>query len=166
MRAAVGDRMVVASGTIEGPVSDGEVLEVRGPDGSGPYVVRWSDTGHETLYWPGSDAHVGHIDAKTVDLTAEPTAQAEVPHVKTWRVDLYVYEHGHSTSAHAVLHGEAPIALESRGEARRNPAHREVPEIGDEVAVARALRRLADRLLGVAADDIAAASGAPVRLAP
>jgi Domain of unknown function (DUF1876) len=40
-----------------------------------------------------------------------------------------------------------------------------VPEVGDEVAAARALHRLADRLLGVAADDLAGIEGHPVQLA-
>ncbi|MFI5100111.1 MAG: dsRBD fold-containing protein [Actinomycetes bacterium] len=39
-----------------------------------------------------------------------------------------------------------------------------MPEIGDEIAAARALRRLADLLLGTAAEDIAAVEGRPVTL--
>ena len=56
--------------------------------------------------------------------------------------------------------------LESRGETHRNPSDVDVPEIGDEVAAARALRRLADRLLGVAAGDIEAVEGHEVHLRP
>ena len=37
----------------------GEVLEVRGPHGEPPYLVRWAD-GHECLMFPGPDAHVDH----------------------------------------------------------------------------------------------------------
>ena len=37
----------------------GEVLEVRGPNGEPPYLVRWTD-GHEGLMFPGPDAHVDH----------------------------------------------------------------------------------------------------------
>lgn len=61
MTAAVGDRMVVRSLHVDGPVRDGEILEVRHADGSPPYVVRWSDTGHESLYFPGPDAYVEHF---------------------------------------------------------------------------------------------------------
>src|SRR5512132_2794720 len=39
-------------------------------------------------------------------------------------------------------------AGEPGGETRRNPSDVDVPEIGDEVTAARALRRLADRPLG------------------
>ncbi len=34
-----------------------EIIEVRGPDGTPPYVVRFSD-GHESLVYPGPDAIV------------------------------------------------------------------------------------------------------------
>ena len=40
----------------------GEVLEVRGPEGEPPYVVRWEEDGHEALFFPGSDASVQHFD--------------------------------------------------------------------------------------------------------
>lgn len=61
MHAAVGDRLVVRSLHIDGPVRDGEILEVRHADGAPPYVVRWSDTGHEALVFPGPDAYVDHV---------------------------------------------------------------------------------------------------------
>lgn len=61
MFAAVGDRLVVHSTHVDGPVRDGEILEVRHEDGSPPYVVRWSDTGHESLVFPGPDAEVQHF---------------------------------------------------------------------------------------------------------
>ncbi len=77
-------------------------------------------------------------------------------HVKTWHVELFVYEEQDSTSARAVLHTEAPQHKEGRGESRRAPAHEGVPEIRDEVAAARALHALADALLETAADDLAA----------
>ena len=68
--------------------------------------------------------------------------------------------------AHAVLHSDAPTALDTRGETHRNPNDVDIPEIGDEVAATRALRRLADRLLGVASDDIEAIEAHEVHLRP
>ena len=62
MFAAPGDRLVVRSQHVDGPVRDGEILEVRHDDGSPPYVVRWSDTGHEALVFPGPDAFVDHVE--------------------------------------------------------------------------------------------------------
>lgn len=58
MYASVGDRLVVRSNHVDGPVREGEILEVRHTDGSPPYVVRWSDTGHQALVYPGPDAEV------------------------------------------------------------------------------------------------------------
>lgn len=164
MKAAVGDRMVVASGTNDRPVRDGEVIEVRGPGGTPPYVVRWADNGHESIFWPGPDSHVSHPADESATATVPDADQP--PHVKTWRVDVQLYQQGGSTTAHAVLHGDAPTAIAADGEARRRPGDYDVPEIGDEVAVARALRRLAERLHDVAANDIEAIAGEPVRLAP
>ena len=57
MHAHVGDRLVVEGGKVDAPRREGEVLEVRGADGSPPYVVRWAD-GHEGLTFPGPDAHI------------------------------------------------------------------------------------------------------------
>ena len=62
MLAAVGDRLVVRSTHIDEPVRDGEILEVTHPDGSPPYLVRWSDNGHEALVFPGPDAYVEHYE--------------------------------------------------------------------------------------------------------
>lgn len=62
MYAAVGDRLVVRSLHVDGPVRDGEILEVKHEDGSPPYLVRWSDSGHEALVFPGPDAFVEHFE--------------------------------------------------------------------------------------------------------
>lgn len=49
---------MIASAHVDGPVRDGEVIGVEHEDGSPPYLVRWSDNGHESLFYPGPDAHV------------------------------------------------------------------------------------------------------------
>lgn len=61
MHAQPGDRIVIRSRTLGGPVRDAEVLEVEHEDGSPPYRVRWSDNGHESLLFPGTDAYVDHV---------------------------------------------------------------------------------------------------------
>ena len=53
MRAQVGDRIVIKGHHVGEPDRDCEVLEVRGPEGAPPYVVRWDDDGHEGLFFPG-----------------------------------------------------------------------------------------------------------------
>jgi len=71
MRAEAGDRLIVRSLHVGEPDRDGEVLEVRGKDGSPPYLVRWSDDGHEGLFFPGSTTVVHHL---TDELVAHDTA--------------------------------------------------------------------------------------------
>ena len=58
MKANVGDHLVVQSQHLDKHVRDGEILEVNGPEGTPPYLVRWSDDGHESVCFPGPDAHV------------------------------------------------------------------------------------------------------------
>ncbi len=61
MRATVGDRLIVKATHIDQPNRDGEIIEVHGKAGAPPYVVRWSDTGHEALVFPGPDAEIHHF---------------------------------------------------------------------------------------------------------
>jgi hypothetical protein len=61
--ARAGDRLVIRSHHLGEPIRDGEILEVRGEDGGPPFLVRWSDTGEESLLYPGSDAAVEHFGA-------------------------------------------------------------------------------------------------------
>ena len=64
MQATVGDQIKVHGHRTGQPDRGGEVREVRGPAGGPPYLVRWSDTDHETLFFPGPDAtvqHPGHL---------------------------------------------------------------------------------------------------------
>ncbi|GAB7007173.1 DUF1918 domain-containing protein [Nocardioides sp. AN3] len=57
MHANVGDHLRIEGHVVGEGRREGEVMEVRGADGTPPYVVRWSD-GHEGLVYPGPDAHV------------------------------------------------------------------------------------------------------------
>jgi hypothetical protein len=58
VHAKVGDRIIISGHRVGEPDQDAEILEVRGPDGGPPYLVRWEDGGHESLFFPGSDARV------------------------------------------------------------------------------------------------------------
>jgi hypothetical protein len=163
MKAEVGDRIVVASGTLHRPIRDGEILQV-GEGGGGPYLVRWSD-GNESLFFPGPDAHVEHVSRESGDGGGEQASAAQDRQpTKKWSVDIYLYEDQAATSANAVLHSDVPAPLDVRGEARRSPADPDMPTVGDEVAAARALRQLADRLLEMASSDLSDAEGHPVSL--
>lgn len=159
MRANIGDRIVIASSNLEQPARDGKILEVRGPEGSPPYVVEWSDNGHRGLLFPGPDAHVFGADGQ---LSAPPAERIVRRH--EWRVRVQIVERDGRTDAHAMLVGEAP-SMAADGHARLNPSDADVPEIGDEIAVGRALARLAEGLLGTAAEQMGEAAGAPVAVA-
>ena len=176
MRARPGDRLVLAAPHASEATRDGEVLEARGVDGGPPYVVRWSD-GHEGMIYPGPGAllRVDHPEAGGTSAVSPGTAatppepgtppvseSASMPapgHVRDWQVRISIFERGDETDANVVLMSDAPRHLKADGHARRSTRDAAVPEIGDEVAVARALRRLADRLLETAAADIAGTTG-------
>jgi hypothetical protein len=85
---------------------------------------------------------------------------------KRWSVDIYIDEHDdqRSTRAEARLQTGDRTHLIGRGLARRNPDDTEVPEIGDELAVARALADLAHQLLEAAAADVEHVTHRPARL--
>lgn len=87
-------------------------------------------------------------------------------HTRTWTVTVNVTEDDwhRRTRAAAVLHTESRDPLRGEGEARRRPADAEVPEIGAELATARALADLAYKLLDVTAEDIEQSTHRPARL--
>ncbi len=62
MKASVGDRLVISSNRVDVPPRDGRIVEVHSPDGGPPYLVEWSDDGHQGLVFPGPDAHIEHIE--------------------------------------------------------------------------------------------------------
>ena len=63
MRAQPGDQIVVRGHHVGEHERKGEVVEVHGDDSGPPFLVRWDDDGHESLFFPGSDAFVEHLDA-------------------------------------------------------------------------------------------------------
>ena len=159
MRAHVGDRIVVASPTIDTPVRDGEITEVRGMDGSPPYMVLWADTGHSSLFFPGVDAHVSGVHESEPIGSTQSTELVAVQHARSWRVDINLFEDGADTTAHAVLVADAPRSFAMQGDAHRELTDVQNPEVGDEVAVARALRRLSDRLFERASAEVISVEG-------
>ena len=120
MKASVGDRIVIASNRLDRPLRDGRIVECRHEDGSPPYVVEWSDTGQTGLFFPGPDAHVEHLAGEI------PARQGEAQparHIKTWRVEVSLFESDGDTTAHAVLVAEVP-GIGAKGSARRHPPRR------------------------------------------
>jgi hypothetical protein len=83
---------------------------------------------------------------------------------KRWTIDITIDEQDGHTRATAQLHTPESDRLKGTGLARLNPADHDVPEIGDELAVARALADLSSRLLGDAGADIGRNTGHDVRV--
>jgi hypothetical protein len=83
---------------------------------------------------------------------------------KQWNVVIDIDEYENRTRAVATLHSRGTERLEGVGLARLNPADRGVPEIGDELAAARALSDLSHRLLDAAATDIEQVTHQPAHL--
>ena len=63
MQAEAGEQIRVRGHHPGEPDRRGMVVEVRGPGGTPPFVVRWDDTGHEVLFFPGPDAVIEDIEA-------------------------------------------------------------------------------------------------------
>lgn len=68
MKGHVGDRLVIKGHRVGEPDRDAEILQVHGGTEEPPFTVRWSDTGHETLIFPGADARVLATPHRAPDL--------------------------------------------------------------------------------------------------
>lgn len=78
--------------------------------------------------------------------------------VAEWQAQVNLYEQDSITQARVELDTGTNM-MTSEGLARRNPADPEVPQIGDELAVERALIELGERLVRAAGEDLAALAG-------
>ena len=78
---------------------------------------------------------------------------------KTWRVDVFIGEEEGRTYAEARLRTELGDRLSGIGRAKVHPNDRDIPEIGEELAVARALTDLGHRLLVATSGDIRQVTG-------
>jgi len=72
---------------------------------------------------------------------------------RVWTIEIIVTEEGETTRADAILEG-GPIRHRGWGQAKRSPGDSDVPRIGAEIAAARALEDLVQKLLEMAEDDI------------
>ncbi|HEX6569273.1 MAG TPA: dsRBD fold-containing protein, partial [Acidimicrobiales bacterium] len=105
---------------------------------------------HESLITPGSDMHV------------EAGAAEEYERV-SMRVDISITEDADHCDA------TARVRVRDRdfsgwGRARRHPADPQMPLVGEELAVARALSDVSHQLVVAAADSLESALGRPVAL--
>ena len=74
MKATVGDWLLVRSHTTDRPPRRAEIISV-GAGGAPPYRVRWTDSDHEVMVFPGPDAEV-----------VSPARLAELDRLQTERI--------------------------------------------------------------------------------
>ena len=84
---------------------------------------------------------------------------------QAWHLDINFTEDDRATRADVVLE-IAGGRHHGWGRAVRNPDDPDIPVIGEEVAAARALIRLAHQLLGAAENEIEEVEQHPVRIHP
>ncbi|MDT0344520.1 DUF1876 domain-containing protein [Streptomyces litchfieldiae] len=82
---------------------------------------------------------------------------------ETWNVRVSIESDGRMTRAQARLEDKADTVLVSEGMARANPSDENVPDIGHELAAARALSELSHQLAHLTALDIESHTHEPVR---
>lgn len=126
--ARLGDVIIVESRHVGGSRRTAEVVDVLG---RGRFRVRWSD-GRETIFAPGPDAIVEH-------------RAVTGPMEHHTRLDLAVHEDDEHCHAEVTL-VTPTLRMVGHGESRRHPDDPRVPMIGEELAIARALTALADKL--------------------
>lgn len=81
---------------------------------------------------------------------------------KTWNTEISITEIDSEVRAEARLRGKDGGQMVGQGTARCNPADENVPDIGDELAVARAMSDLSHQLIQRAAHDIEMRTARPV----
>jgi hypothetical protein len=150
MEVHVGDHVIVEAAKVGQARRRGEVLEIlRGASGN-RLRVRWEGDDHESVVTPGSDMFVESPASEYLDRTS-------------LRVDVAISEDADHCDA------VARIRVRDRdfsgwGRARRHPADPQMPLVGEELAVARALSDLSHQLVVAAADSLESALGRPVAL--
>lgn len=150
MEVHVGDHVVVEAAKVGQARRRGEVLEILHGAAGNRLRVRWEGDEHESVVTPGSDMFVESPASEYLDRTS-------------LRVDVAITEDADHCDA------VARVRVRDRdfsgwGRARRHPTDPQMPLVGEELAVARALSDLSHQLVVAAADSLESALGRPVAL--
>ena len=140
MRFKAGDRIEVTINTLGVAPRHGAVLESTS---AGGIHVHWDD-GHESVFMPGSNCQV----------VAPSGDKATYPVRLSCHIDVTIIEGDRECKATATVTTNRGF-FEGEGIARLKPGDPQIPRIGEELALGRALGALSERLLSSAADDIA-----------
>ncbi|HET6953567.1 MAG TPA: dsRBD fold-containing protein [Acidimicrobiales bacterium] len=150
MEAHIGDHVVVEGTRVGQARRRGEVVDiVRGAAGA-RLRIRWEGSDHETVLTPGPDVVIESGTGERIERAS-------------MQVDIALSEDADHCEA------VARVRVRDRdfagwGRARRHPADPEMPLVGEELAVARALSDISHQLVGAAADTLESALGRPVEL--
>jgi Domain of unknown function (DUF1876)/Domain of unknown function (DUF1918) len=139
MSVNVGDRLKVRGRVVGQPAHAGEILEVLGSRSAEHYRVKWDD-GHVSTVFPGSDSTIERTHV--FNEWGEDGRRVET---RSATIVMRIDEDDARCDCVASLSTDAGV-ISGRGVARRHPYDPVVPMIGEELAVARALRSLADQL--------------------
>ena len=136
MGVDVGDRIEVTTNSLGVPPRYGRVMERTGSS----LRVHWDD-GHESVFVPSSNCRV--VDG------GDPSDLTRL----TCHIDIEVVEDTDECQATATLMTTRGT-VQAAGRARRNPADPAIPMVGEELAIGRALRSLAEQLIAAGRDDL------------
>jgi hypothetical protein len=179
MRARPGDRLVVDGNRVGAPPRFGEVVDVLRGRGDEHYRVRW-ESGEESIFFPQGDCRM--IDPDPEPSVTDPGTGLGAP-----QIDLRPGAAGAARAAESGeigrrhgfemwlaeddSHTEARVTVQLRevemtgfGVARRNPHDPQVPMVGEELAMARALQDLSQQLFRLASHQIERREGHPIDL--
>ncbi len=140
MSVSAGDRIEVTSNVLGVAPRYGDVLEVVGDTG---LRVRWDD-GNETFFVPAGNCRMVAREAGTTGAVVQLGCH----------VDVTLVEEGDECRATASVDTTRGV-LRAEGVARRNPTDPQVPMIGEEYALGRALAGLSEQLLSAADEHVA-----------
>lgn len=136
MHARRGDRLVIEGHRVGTTPRSGEVLSV---DGS-VLRVAWDD-GHESTFVPGPDCRIIAKARQEGPMAAQPTGLERFGGT----IDLRIAEDDHHCDAVATLMTSRGT-LEGRGRSRRRADDPNMPLVGEQLAISRALRSLSNSL--------------------
>jgi hypothetical protein len=106
----------------------------------------------------------GTTTLSTSDTYRNPEQEATVMQPVGWHIEVEFQEDHTRTEAAARLRLRDGVELRAHGTARRNPDDPAQPQIGEEIAAARALSDLVHQLLDKAATQIEEATHKPAHL--
>lgn len=135
MSITVGDRIEVTSNDLGVPPRYGEVAARSGETG---LRVRWDD-GNETVFTPAGNCRVVSHEESLPDDVVELGCHVDVSLVEA-------HDECRATASVVTTRG----LLRAEGIARRNPVDPQIPMIGEELALGRALESLGQQLVSAA----------------